>query len=253
MSLDIGDQPVSSANNLANTVVMGLADGFRVVQIPLGSIGGSGAGYSGSTGAIGPSGYTGSQGPTGAVGFTGSTGPTGFIGSQGTTGPTGFNGYTGSTGTTGFTGSQGTTGFNGSTGPTGPTGFTGSQGTTGFTGSQGTIGPIGYTGSSGLSTITIETISTTIYALVLADDGKHKRANNVASIAVTIPPNSSVALNIGCRIRWTQAGVGAITLVAGAGVTLNSRGTALTSNGRYAVFETEKVGTNEWDILGDVS
>jgi hypothetical protein len=74
-----------------------------------------------------------------------------------------------------------------------------------------------------------------------------------AAVPVTVPPNASVAFPIGTRVRFTSAGAGNSSLVAGAGVTLNSRAAALTAAGQYSVFEAEKVGTNEWDILGDVS
>jgi hypothetical protein len=38
MSLDIGDQPITSSSNLANTAVLGIKDGVEAVRIPMDSI-----------------------------------------------------------------------------------------------------------------------------------------------------------------------------------------------------------------------
>jgi hypothetical protein len=104
-----------------------------------------------------------------------------------------------------------------------------------------------------LGQIEVETVTGTAYTLVLADAARHKRFTSASAITLTIPPNASVAFPIGTRIRGTAAGVGQVTLAPGAGVTLNSRDSALKSAGRYAVFEVEKVATNEWDCLGDLT
>jgi hypothetical protein len=100
--------------------------------------------------------------------------------------------------------------------------------------------------------LTIETVTGTTYTLALGDAGKHKRFTAATAVALTIPTNASVAFPIGTRIRCTAAGAGTVT-ISGAGVTLNSRGAALASAGQYAVFDLEKVATNEWDILGDLA
>jgi hypothetical protein len=47
-------------------------------------------------------------------------------------------------------------------------------------------------------------------------------ADNASPIALTIPPNSSVAYGIGTQINIMQLGAGQVTITAGAGVTLNS-------------------------------
>jgi len=101
--------------------------------------------------------------------------------------------------------------------------------------------------------LTISTVSGATYTAVLGAAGTHIRFTNGTGVAFTVPPNSSVAFPVGTRIRGTQAGAGIVTLTPGAGVTLNSRDGVLTSAGQYAVFEVEKVATNEWDVLGDVA
>jgi hypothetical protein len=101
--------------------------------------------------------------------------------------------------------------------------------------------------------LTIDTVSGTSHTFATADGGKHKRFTSGSAITATVPPNSSDAIPIGTRIRCTAAGAGQVTLTPGSGVTLNSRGSALKSTAQYAVFEIEKVATNEWDVLGDLT
>jgi hypothetical protein len=101
--------------------------------------------------------------------------------------------------------------------------------------------------------LTIDTISGTTYTVLVTDDWHHKRFTNGSAITVTVPTNATAAYPIGGRTRMTQAGAGQVTLSPAVGVTLNSRGGALKSNGAEAVFEIEKVGTDEWDVLGDVT
>jgi hypothetical protein len=101
--------------------------------------------------------------------------------------------------------------------------------------------------------LTVETIAATTYTIAATDDWHHKRFTNAAAIAVTVPDHATAAYPVGGRTRMTQAGAGQITLVAAPGVTLNSRGAALKSAGQMAVLEIEKIGTDEWDVLGDVT
>jgi hypothetical protein len=49
--------------------------------------------------------------------------------------------------------------------------------------------------------IAINAQTGTTYTTVLADDGKLVTCDNAASIALTIPPNSSVAYGIGTQIN----------------------------------------------------
>ena len=225
MALDIGDEPLDQASGLANTTVMGLKDGITIVQIPVGSIGGSGdgytgsrgdIGYTGSQGAIGPIGYTGSAstvaGPIGPTGYTGSKGDTGYTGSASTvagpTGPTGPNGPTGYTGSAstvagpiGYTGSKGDIGYTGSastevgpTGPTGPTGYTGSQGDIGYTGSVGTTAgwtQIATSTPTGTGTVTFSSIPTTYNDLMLVCEAISHNSGSNQSISVALSNDGS--------------------------------------------------------------
>jgi hypothetical protein len=101
--------------------------------------------------------------------------------------------------------------------------------------------------------IAINAITTTSYTTVLGDDGKLITLDNAASIALTIPPNSSVAYGIGTQINLMQLGAGVVTVTAGAGVTLQSAGSKLKTNGQYAVATCCKIATNVWVVVGNLS
>jgi hypothetical protein len=106
---------------------------------------------------------------------------------------------------------------------------------------------------SGQLLLTIDPITTTTYTIAATDDWHHKRFTNSSAITVTVPTNATAAYPVGARTRLTAAGTGQITLSPAVGVTLNSRDAALKSTAQFAVFEIEKVATDEWDVLGDVT
>jgi hypothetical protein len=90
--------------------------------------------------------------------------------------------------------------------------------------------------------IAINAQTGTTYTTVLADDGKLVTCDNAASIALTIPPNSSVAYGIGTQINIMQMdATGTVTITAGAGVTLQSDGAKLKTNAQYAVATCLKI------------
>ena len=99
----------------------------------------------------------------------------------------------------------------------------------------------------GIGGINTQTAS---YTLVLADVGKTVRMNVASANNLTVPPNSSVAYPTGTFVSWRQVGAGLTSLVAGSGVTLNSRG--LVSLGQNAGGTLQKVATNTWDVYGDL-
>ena len=91
------------------------------------------------------------------------------------------------------------------------------------------------------------------YTSVLTDDGKLVTMSNASANNFTVPPNSSVAFGIGTQINIAQLGAGQTTLVAGAGVTINSAGTKLKLKEQYAVATVVKTGTDEWFAVGNLS
>lgn len=90
------------------------------------------------------------------------------------------------------------------------------------------------------------------YTLVLADKGKTVEMNLAGANTLTVPPNSSVAFPVGSYINVVQLGTGATTIVAGSGVTINSRN-GLVLGGQYAMATLYKRGTNEWVLGGDLT
>ena len=101
--------------------------------------------------------------------------------------------------------------------------------------------------------IAINAQTGTTYTTVLADDGKLITCSNASAISVTIPPNSSVAYGIGTQLNFAQLLAGQVTLVAGAGVTLNSSGAKLKLKDQYAVATCVKTDTNTWFVVGNLS
>jgi len=93
----------------------------------------------------------------------------------------------------------------------------------------------------------------TTYTTVLADDGKLVTCDNASAIALTIPPNSSVAYGIGTQINIMQLGAGQVTITAGVGVTLRSAGSKLKTNGQYAVATCVKIATDTWAVVGNLT
>ena len=100
--------------------------------------------------------------------------------------------------------------------------------------------------------IAINAQTGTTYTTVLADDGKLITCSNASAIALTIPPNSSVAYGIGTQINIAQLGAGQVTITAGAGVTLNSAGAKLKTDAQYAVATCVKTDTNTWFVVGNL-
>ena len=88
------------------------------------------------------------------------------------------------------------------------------------------------------------------YTAIAEDARRHLRFTNAAAVSFTIPPNSAAAFPIGTEISGLQAGTGATTLVAGAGVVLNAFGADLTLAGQWAGFTAKKVAPDEWDVVG---
>jgi hypothetical protein len=90
------------------------------------------------------------------------------------------------------------------------------------------------------------------YTLALADRNAVVRMNNAAANTVTIPANSAVAFEIGTQITVRQAGDGQTTIAPAAGVTVNSAAT-LALRAQHSTVSLLKVGTDEWDLAGDVA
>lgn len=89
------------------------------------------------------------------------------------------------------------------------------------------------------------------YTLVLTDRGKLVAMNVGSPNTLTVPPESSVAFPAGSWINITQLGTGKTTVVAGAGVTINTAlGNSLRA--RYSGGSLIKTGANTWLLVGDL-
>lgn len=97
----------------------------------------------------------------------------------------------------------------------------------------------------------IETVTTT-YQLDILDVGKYLRSSSASGFNITVPANATVAFTIGSRIEGIQAAAGQITFVAAGGVTINAT-PGLKTNGQWASWALIKVGTNEWDLTGNLT
>jgi len=100
--------------------------------------------------------------------------------------------------------------------------------------------------------IAIRAVTTASTTAVLADDGKLITMSNASANTFTVPPNSSVAFGIGTQLNIAQLGAGSTSVVAGAGVTLNSAGSKLTLDAQYAVATCVKTDTNSWFVVGNL-
>ena len=89
--------------------------------------------------------------------------------------------------------------------------------------------------------------------LVLADAGKYLRGTDAAAQAVTVPPQSSVAWAADTEIHIERAGAGALTIAAGAGVTINrdARFTAAVG-GQFGVVTLKRTAADTWTLFGNL-
>lgn len=141
-----------------------------------------------------------------------------------------------------------------SIGPPGPPGPTGSSGPQGDPGPQGATGDTGPQGDQGEpAPLTVETnVQTDNYELVLTDVAKVIEMNKATAVNLTVPPNATVAFDIGTVIEIHQYGAGQVTIVEGAGVTINSPGDRMKLYEQYSSASLRKRGTDEWVLGGDL-
>lgn len=91
------------------------------------------------------------------------------------------------------------------------------------------------------------------YIPSLDDVGKTILRTNGGAQTLTLPQNSAVAFPIGSSFSCIAQGAGALTVQAGAGATLEKRGSTtavIIAKGRVVVT---KVGTNAWNVSGDLT
>jgi len=104
--------------------------------------------------------------------------------------------------------------------------------------------------------IAINAQTGTTYTTVLADNSKLITLANASAIAVTIPPNSSVAYPIGAQITLAQYGAGQPTISGGSGVTVVSTGATASTpklRAQYSTATCIQTSTNTWLVVGDIA
>lgn len=117
----------------------------------------------------------------------------------------------------------------------------------------GTTGAVTVSFDYSVGNQSVESAQTASYTLVIGDAGKLVTMSNASANNLTVPPNSSVAFPTGTRIDVIQKGAGQTTIVAGSGVTLNSKGSALKLSGQYAGASLIKYATDTWFVVGDLT
>jgi outer membrane murein-binding lipoprotein Lpp len=99
----------------------------------------------------------------------------------------------------------------------------------------------------------VHTAQTTSFTHVLAMANRWIPVNSAGAVTVTFPSDAVVAFPIGTTLIHDHLGAGTITFAAGAGATLNSRGSVFNSAGQYAVIQGKKIAANTWRLLGDLA
>ena len=93
---------------------------------------------------------------------------------------------------------------------------------------------------------------TASYTLVLADQGGLVEVTSSSATNVTIPPQSSVAYETGTQIIVQRNGTGAVTIVAGSGVTAQSANSQLKIRAQYGACVLIKKASDTWVVIGDM-
>jgi hypothetical protein len=91
--------------------------------------------------------------------------------------------------------------------------------------------------------------------LALADEGKVLRVNPVTAadnITITVPPNGDVAFPVDTEIAIVRYNSGTVTIVAGSGVTIQSKDGNDEISGRYGSVALKKIGEDEWVLVGSL-
>lgn len=89
---------------------------------------------------------------------------------------------------------------------------------------------------------------------VTADDvGGYLRMDSGAAKAFTLPANTDTPIDVGSIVTFRAKGVGAVSVVGGAGVTINVPEDMLAVlRTRGSTATVIKVDTDEWDLSGDL-
>lgn len=93
-------------------------------------------------------------------------------------------------------------------------------------------------------------VKTTNYILQLSDAYKMIDMNVATDNSITVPPNSSVAFELGTSILISQYGAGTTEILEGSGVVIRSESSYKKIFARYCGAVLIKIGTDEWYLQG---
>jgi len=123
--------------------------------------------------------------------------------------------------------------------------------------SVGTLSSLAVTGAvtagSVVAPLAFNAQTGTTYTFVLADAGKMVTSSNGSAQTVTVPPNSSVAFDVGTQIIVQNIGSANATLAEGSGVTINSKDDSKEIDGQWAAATLIKTATDVWTLIGSLA
>ena len=93
----------------------------------------------------------------------------------------------------------------------------------------------------------------TTYTFLAEDSGKLVTSSNGSAQTFTVPPNSSVAFDVGTQIIVQNIGSANCTLAQGSGVTINSKDSAKEIDGQWAAATLIKTATDVWTLIGSLA
>ena len=106
------------------------------------------------------------------------------------------------------------------------------------------------TGGSVVAPIAFNAQTGTTYTFVAGDAGKMVTSSNGSAQTFTVPPNSSVAFDVGTQIIVQNIGSANCTLAQGSGVTITSVDSNKEIDGQYASACLIKTATDAWTLIG---
>lgn len=96
------------------------------------------------------------------------------------------------------------------------------------------------------------TVAGTTYTLSQEDYGKLLVFTNNASVTVSLPDDSTGDFESTCRILLLQAGLGAVSVVAGTGSPTITSAAGMSTRTQHSLLGLEKLAEDQWLLYGDL-
>jgi hypothetical protein len=91
------------------------------------------------------------------------------------------------------------------------------------------------------------------YTLAKTDSGSVIEFLGATAQTLTIEPNATVAMPVGCVVEVFQYGAGQVTVAGAAGVTLRSDGAHVNTAAQYSTISLRQRDVDEWVLSGDLA